>query len=118
MFTFTFDDLSISPHLFDRIERGAAWLDANRPGWRDEIDLDGLDLGSPCRCVLGQTFEKAVPEFGHFVSGYGVVWEAVRAAAPGYETANEWMCQHGFESDEFVSYEVLTDAWADYLQEG
>jgi hypothetical protein len=37
-----------------RVARGAALLDEKLPGWADRIDLDRLDLASPCRCVLGQ----------------------------------------------------------------
>jgi hypothetical protein len=39
-----------------RVAAGAAWLDANRPGWWQRINLATLDLGDPCRCVLGQLF--------------------------------------------------------------
>lgn len=38
----------------DRIARGAALLDEQRPGWRDEIDVETLDLASECDCILGQ----------------------------------------------------------------
>jgi len=43
----------------DRVSAGAAWLDEHRPGWWQRINLETLDLGDPCRCVLGQ-------EYGHF----------------------------------------------------
>lgn len=42
--------------ITDRVAAGAAWLDAERPGWVERIDLDRLDLESPCRCILGQEF--------------------------------------------------------------
>lgn len=38
----------------ERIEAGAAYLDETLPGWWDTIDLDTLNMGSGCRCVLGQ----------------------------------------------------------------
>lgn len=39
-----------------RVARGAALLDEKLPGWVDRIDLDKLDIGNPCQCVLGQTW--------------------------------------------------------------
>lgn len=36
--------------------RGAALLDERLPGWRAEIDVDRLDLGNTCNCVLGELF--------------------------------------------------------------
>jgi hypothetical protein len=40
----------------ERVAAGAAWLDAAMPNWIDKVDLDTLDVGSDCRCILGQTF--------------------------------------------------------------
>lgn len=40
----------------ERVESGARWLDEHRPGWWRRIDLDTLDLGDPCKCVLGQEY--------------------------------------------------------------
>lgn len=40
----------------DRVQRGAAYLDDIAPGWPDRIDTLKLDIGSPCRCILGQLY--------------------------------------------------------------
>ncbi len=40
----------------EEVAAGAAWLDANRPGWVDGVDLETLDMNDCARCVLGQTF--------------------------------------------------------------
>jgi hypothetical protein len=40
----------------DNVRRGAELLDRVQPGWADRIDLDRLDLGSDCECVLGQLY--------------------------------------------------------------
>lgn len=40
--------------LTTRVAAGAAWLDKHSPGWEAFIDLGQLDLGSGCRCILGQ----------------------------------------------------------------
>ena len=42
--------------IAERVAAGAAWLDENRPGWVERIDLQTLNLGDPCRCVLGQEY--------------------------------------------------------------
>lgn len=42
----------MTPH--ERVARGAAFMDANYPGWVDKIDLNTLDIHSACDCVLGQ----------------------------------------------------------------
>lgn len=41
-----------------RVARGVALLDEKLPGWDRRIDLDKLDLASPCNCVLGQTWDE------------------------------------------------------------
>lgn len=53
--------------IAERVEAGAAWLDANRPGWVDRINLETLDMASPRRCILGQEygyFGSALPDVG------------------------------------------------------
>lgn len=68
-----------------RVEAGAKWLDANRPGWLKGIDLDALDLNDCAQCVLGQTF-------GFYDNGVSV--------GCGFqvfsEKAGEWSDAHGF----------------------
>ena len=36
------------------VQRGARFLDERDPDWYRKIDLDTLNLGSSCACVLGQ----------------------------------------------------------------
>jgi hypothetical protein len=48
--------------IAERVARGAALLDEREPGWWQRIDLDRLDLGSPCRCVLGQLITDKDPQ--------------------------------------------------------
>jgi hypothetical protein len=51
----------------ERVAAGSAWLDANRPGWWQRINLDTLDLGDPCECVLGQedgNYWDTAPDLG------------------------------------------------------
>lgn len=46
----------MSASIQERVAKGAAWLDEVRPGWRDAINLDALDIGSSCDCVCGHVF--------------------------------------------------------------
>lgn len=46
--------MSALPGAAERCARGAALLDARRPGWADQINTEILDINSPSRCVLGQ----------------------------------------------------------------
>ncbi len=36
------------------VRRGAAFLDKERPGWADKINVPRLDIGSPSDCIVGQ----------------------------------------------------------------
>lgn len=40
----------------ERVDRGAALLDAEIPGWVQRIDLDRFRMSSCSRCILGQLF--------------------------------------------------------------
>lgn len=37
-----------------RVQRGAALLDRDRPGWFNRIDVGTLTLSDPCGCIVGQ----------------------------------------------------------------
>lgn len=41
-------------NLMPRVERGAAWLDVNRPGWAECVDPLRLELSNCHACVIGQ----------------------------------------------------------------
>lgn len=40
--------------ISERVQRGAEWLDTERPGWVDRINLDIFDMAEGCKCVIGQ----------------------------------------------------------------
>lgn len=46
----------IEAHIREAVALGAKRLDEIRPGWRNEIDTEELELASCSRCVLGQLF--------------------------------------------------------------
>jgi len=41
----------------DATKRGAAWLDANRPGWAQEINLSGLDIEDADYSIRDQLYD-------------------------------------------------------------
>lgn len=81
-----------------RVERGAALLDARRPGWDALIDLGKLDLNNPWRCVLGQTY-------GGYAEGVDTLFH--RDPGEGY--------RYGFSSVWDEGYDVLTESWRELI---
>lgn len=46
--------VKISPTILERVDAGADWLNENLPDWRNQINLDVLDLLWEETCILGQ----------------------------------------------------------------
>jgi hypothetical protein len=94
----------------ERVEAGAAWLDANRRGWVDRIDLETLDLGDECRCVLGQ-------EFGSWDDRPDSLnWD--RTILLGFQRADGRFFEDDWDAmaaQEAREYAELTAAWRDYI---
>ena len=90
----------------ERIEAGAAWLDGEKPGWRDGIDKARLDLDYGNSCPLGQTFQGSSTGW---INGY-------RAVVYGLHLGEDWAYEHGFLPDDDEEG-MLTQAWRDYLAE-
>ncbi len=40
--------------LLAKARRGFAFMDRSAPGWKEMVDLDELDIGHACGCILGQ----------------------------------------------------------------
>lgn len=83
----------------ERVAAGARWLDEHRPGWVDRIDLETLDLGDPCRCVLGQ-------EYGNYTFALDEILDDVSPASRGF---NAWATTG--------EYPALTDAWRRLIEQ-
>lgn len=69
-----------------RVERGAALLDRERPGWEEDVDLGRLQMTSTCDCILGQIF-------GTYTSGFK---ELVRNLPSQFLFSSR---DHGFTAD-------------------
>jgi hypothetical protein len=102
----TRDEECVMGKYTKRIERGAGLLDKTRPGWRNQVDLASLDLGSCARCVLGQLLGSyhGRHELGLDDEGY--------AAWHGFTLGS-------FEavSDGGDPYIQLTEEWRQYIRE-
>jgi hypothetical protein len=79
--------------LDDQVRDGAALLDERIIGWRDLVDVPRLDVGSACRCILGQVF-------GDFYDGVHELGISYRSAI-----------RLGFETNSNDEYAALNDAW-------
>ena len=66
-----------------RVERGAALLDAEQPGWAPRIDVTTLNMSGGRTCVLGQTY-------GHYWTGVDAL--AIQGWRYGFsQLARDWM---------------------------
>lgn len=77
----------------ERVARGAALLDEQRPGWWSRI-TNRLDITCPCRCILGQSFEEEGTNFG-----YDNGLEALGPAEGDASAVDLWAFEHGFLVD-------------------
>lgn len=89
------------------IRRGMKLLDGEIPKWRRLIDLDELDLGDPCQCIIGQIYgdyEIGLDTLGLDTEdgellGFGLDANLVERDDGKYESEYEW----------------LTDLWREVL---
>lgn len=94
------------------IRRGATLLDEKRPGWREKVDPDVLDLDSGGLCVLGQAYGQY--DIGHH--------ELTGDPDPGLASLvrHGWAEQHGFWRSFSLTYDAQTakleDEWKAYLR--
>jgi len=91
--------------IMSRVRRGAALLDEQRPGWRDGIDPDRLDISDPQLCVLGQLD-------GSYSDGR---WNL--GVAPGHESASYGFVVVPGCLNFDAEFEALTAAWLYVLGE-
>ena len=56
---------SLKLQFFDNVKKGAYLLDEQFPGWRQQIQLQQLDLSCGISCVLGQLYGSYGEGIGH-----------------------------------------------------
>lgn len=89
----------------DEINRGVAWLNENRPGWLDMVELGELQMFSPTRCVLGQTggyFNVATYEINPYDYGFNLSYDQVQSRGGNPDYA--WTA---FQDEWYVKIEQL-----------
>ena len=90
-----------------RVACGVALLDEKLPGWVERIDLDTLNLASPCRCILGQTWDLPV----------GVDYTAFALHADALDIDGDEEVAYGFNAggedwfEDEGEYDALTAEW-------
>lgn len=92
-----------------RVARGAAQLDAVRPGWFTEIDVGTLTLCNPCQCVVGQLTDPF-----DFMRGLSELCRIRLSNLGGLVFASR---HYGFdiESGTREDYALLQDAWLEAI---
>lgn len=95
-----------------RVKRGAAWLDANKPGWERVVSLPALDMASRYHCVLGQVFEQEAEAEG-YCDGFEYGTELLPQArtAPDQRPVRLGFDIEGTQPDGFGDYSILHDLW-------
>lgn len=104
-----------------RVADGARWLDIEWPHWYLHIDVNALDMGADCSCVLGQMT-------GSFNTARFKIWpESLAQRAIGKLTGREPLGARlavalGFDAPESLfeleresDFKVLQDAWLDAI---
>lgn len=81
-----------------RVERGAALLDREMPGWWERIDVVRLDVREPCRCIGGQLGSG---EYGRYSRLMKQLFGDSACAA---------VAEHGFAAADY-DYEEITGLW-------
>lgn len=89
----------------EEVIRGAAFLDERRPGWRDQINLDTLDLGMCTTCVLGQLAGGNETDWATVLDSFSIEY-------------GEDEHEYGFNLyGEAEAWSALTEEWREYIRE-
>ncbi len=89
----------------DKIKKGAALLDTQRPGWRERINTDTLNVARGEHCILGQIY-------GGFGTGLDCLDISGQAADYGFSIRT--LKYPDLEST--TLYGELTRQWIEHLE--
>jgi hypothetical protein len=90
---------------YECAKRGAELLDTQRPGWRDAISLERLDVRLCHSCVIGQIY-------GDYASWvYEVVEDDEDPAHYGFDTWDGGDPVESGDGDPSPEYDALNAAW-------
>ena len=94
----------------EEIERGAALLDKNCPGWEQRVDLEKLSIRSAYDDILGQCY-------GHYVRGLHTLGFALADAPSRPRSGLNHPASHGFTDGKFcLKYDQLTIEWREFIE--
>jgi hypothetical protein len=106
--------------IAERVARGAALLDDNRPGWWQDPRLDAatIDSISTCDCVLGQLFDDEDEEEDDVLAsdGYWVALEELGLGHSADEAVEGSAGWYGFASRTISDYRPLDAAWRELIE--
>lgn len=104
----------------ERVAKGAAHLDATRPGWHDRIDVGTLTLHDPCGCIVGQlmpntTFtnfnQRARVLFPISVDEQAWRWGVDASGRDASGDNHEWATTEEYRG----AFTILQDAWVEAI---
>lgn len=120
----------------ERVAAGVAFLDEIDPDWwradtENAIDLEQLNMGNGCMCILGQRCPleiwtaAAADDDDDYDTPYWA-WAAILSAAASYQIVDAWAAERGFQipspcyiddSDAESEYDALTKEWGRVIAE-
>lgn len=99
--------------LKERVSRGAVLMDEIDPDWAEFIDVEALNLGDPCACIGGQSFEA--PELS-YLGGFDALVSSFEGGAP--DAAKYGFCAgFDFPGSLDLAYKYLTRLWKLEIEE-
>ena len=81
--------------LESAVAQGAKLLDDRVPNWREEIDIDKLNMGSCLRCVLGQIY-------GEYEDGIDAL---------NLDRTKDEDLKHGFDAIGSYGQDIIRESW-------
>lgn len=86
-------------NLEAQVKLGTEWLDSNRPGWYEKIDINLLQMNSCKSCIFGQLD-------GDYLYAMDLIKK---------KPLSNWATDRGFCPDTMTQAEQLTILWKDVI---
>lgn len=90
--------------LLAKARRGFAFMDRTSPGWKEMVDLDELDIGHACGCILGQV---------HPEQDFNETVKRLRMSTATQVSYGLFVDEE--EDIQSWKYDLLTDIWHDLI---
>ena len=108
------------PSAQERAQQGATWLDQDRPGWEELVDLGTLNLFLGTQCPLGQVYAGQVRPMGlYHGEGYLVGLTRLRSARSliGDSDSTDTAYRYGFIGFTSQDRLRLKGAWVKAIED-